>query len=264
MSSTVRIETFTKGKTLERNEDSFGFSDTSFVLADGATDKSGRLYDGKTGGEIVSRLIVREALASTVNGIELVEQLNQAVKKVYETYGISEDIREAKYRFTAGCVVVRTVEEKIVITHVGDVGMRLNGNTVYQYKTTTDGRNATLRSAYIQQTGDIAGSRDHIMSDLLQQFAYQNSADHELGFGVIDGTTTPKKFIHTVELDRHDIQTIELFTDGYFAFPTVVSIADWEKTYEQVEREDPDKYLKYKSTKSKDDRTVMILHFSQL
>lgn len=55
---------------------------------------------------------------------------------------------------------------------------------------------------------------------------------------------------------------IELFTDGYFAVPEGSTIQDWEDIYEKIEKEDPYKYLTYPSTKAKDDRTIMIVHFS--
>jgi len=54
---------------------------------------------------------------------------------------------------------------------------------------------------------------------------------------------------------------MELFSDGYFDIPQEVSIEAWEKSFEKVEKEDPDKYKKYKSTKSKDDRTIAIIRF---
>ena len=52
-----------------------------------------------------------------------------------------------------------------------------------------------------------------------------------------------------------------MFTDGYFAIPNGVEIRDWEDSYKKVERDDPDKYIKYKSTKSKDDRTIAVIKF---
>lgn len=257
----MKVETFSQGKTADRNEDFFGHNDTSFVLADGATDKSGRLYNGQTGGEIVSRTIVEQSLANELNGAELVTFLNGSVHGLYQVYGILADIHDPKFRFTAAFTAVRVQQEAIRVTQVGDVGMRVNGQAVYHHRTKIDEQNAEFRASYIQQTGDIAGSRAHLMPELLKQFAYQNNPDHELGYGVVDGTSTPSKFIQTHMFDLNDIKTIELFTDGYFDIPRHSTISDWEKTNEQVEKQDPDKYLKYKSTKSKDDRTVAIIRF---
>jgi hypothetical protein len=76
---------------------------------------------------------------------------------------------------------------------------------------------------------------------------------------VIDGTTTPEKFIRFFEYDQEFIETIELFSDGYCNIPAKVSIEAWEESYRESEREDPDKWLKFKSTKSRDDRTIAII-----
>ncbi len=96
---------------------------------------------------------------------------------------------------------------------------------------------------------------------LLKEFEYQNNPQKLLGYGVIDGTYTPAKFVKTFEYDLKKIHTIELFSDGYFDVPKEVSIKSWEKSFEKVEKEDPDKWKKYKSTKSKDDRTIAIIEF---
>lgn len=260
----VRVEVFSRGKSEERNEDCFGGSSTSFVLADGATDKSGRRYDGKTGGELVSGLVVKECLASELTGAELVEDLNTKVAELYRKLGIENDTKNALYRFTCSVVCVRVLKNRVVVTSLGDVGFRINGEAVYQDIKQIDIDNAEERARYIQETGDLAGSRKHIMPFLLGQFEYQNSKDHSLGYGAIDGTHTPQKEVKVFEFDAKDIRTIEIFSDGYFAIPKEVTIDAWERSNEEVEQEDPYKCKKYKSTKEKDDRTVSILAFDKV
>ncbi len=88
-----------------------------------------------------------------------------------------------------------------------------------------------------------------------------NDPIHPIGHGELTGGLVPKKYIHTEEFDLSEIGTLELFTDGYFKVPDEVSIDAWERSYQEVEREDPHKYKQYKSTKSKDDRTIMIVRF---
>lgn len=255
----IRVQTFSKGKTAERNEDYFDYNKTSFVIADGATDKSGRSYSEKTGGQIVSKLVVQEALSSALNGAELVDFLNKKVYQQYESLNITNDIARPQYRFTSGCIVVRIIAEQVFITYIGDLGFRINGNTVYQEVKQIDIDNAEERANYIKQTGDIHGSREHIKPLLLKQLEYQNNPQHPLGYGAIDGTTTPEKFIKTFQYPKKEIHLLELFTDGYFSIPSGTTISDWEKAFEKVEQEDPDKCKTHKSTKSNDDRTIAII-----
>jgi len=257
----VNVKTFSKGKIENRNEDYFDYNKNNFAIADGATDKSGRKYNNKTGEELVSNIVVKECLLTNLNGIELVNHINKKVNELYKDLKILDDIQDPKYRFSCVFICVRIKADKIIITYLGDLGFRINGTEIYQEIKQIDIENSETRSKYIQETNDVKGSRNHIMSLLLKQFKYQNNPQEHLGYGVIDGTKTPSKFVKTFEYDIKKIKTIELFTDGYFDIPHEVSIKSWEKIFEKVEKEDPDKWKKYKSTKSKDDRTIAIIEF---
>lgn len=260
----VRVEVFSRGKSEERNEDSFGSTGSSFVLADGATDKSGRLYEGKTGGELASELVVRKCLTTELEGVDLIEHLNTKVMELYRDLGIERDAQNPLYRFSCSFVCVRVSNDVVTITTLGDSGFRINGSIVHRMIKQIDNDNAEERARYIQETGDIAGSRKHIMPLLLKQFDYQNTGDHPLGYGVIDGTSTPRKYVETFAYDRNEIQTLEIFSDGYLAVPKETTIDAWERLNDDVEREDPSKYKKYKLTKEKDDRTVAILTLDKI
>jgi len=257
----VEVQNFSEGKISIRNEDYFDSSGYSFVLADGATDKTSVKYHGKTGGELISRLVVKESLSSELNGTELVDLLNKKVYQLYRELGITEKVRDPIYRFACGFICVRDTGGKIVITYLGDLGFRINGAEVYQEINQVDIENAEERAKYIAETGDLEGSRKHILPFLLEQFKYQNNPQEALGYGVIDGTNTPGKFVKTFDYDKDEIRTIELITDGYFDIPQEVSIAAWEKSHAIVELEDPDKWKNYKSVKSNDDRTIAIIKF---
>lgn len=257
----VKVQTFSKGKIENKNEDYFDYNDACFVIADGATDKSGKKYNGKTGGELVSRIVVKECLSTNLNGVKLVNYLNNKIQELYADLNIIDEIQDPKFRFTCGFICIRIIGNKILITYLGDLSYRINGSEIYQETKQIDNENSEARSKYIRETSDVNGSRDHIMPLLLKQFKYQNNPEEPLGYGVIDGTKTPSKFVKTFEYDLEKIHTIELFSDGYFDVPQEVLIEAWEKSFEKVEKEDPDKWKKYKSTKSKDDRTIAIIEF---
>jgi len=259
----TKVNFFSKGKSEDRNEDFFSYNENSFVLSDGATDKSGKTYEGKTGGEIISQFVVKEALSSKLNGVELINFLNQRVSSLYSDLNITDIIGNAQFRFSCTIVVLRIVDDKLIITCVGDSGFRINGKEVYRDTKQVDIINAKERSKYILETNDISGSREYIMPLLLEQFEYQNNPNNSLGYGVIDGTNTPEKFIKVFQYSKDKIKTIEIFSDGYFLIPFESSISEWEKSFEYVEREDPYKFNQYKSTKAKDDRTVAIIRFDE-
>lgn len=253
------IEIFSQWKWLNKNEDSFWCDGNTFVVVDWSTDKSGRLYNSFTWWELVSKLVSNTILSTDLNGYELVSFLNTKVRDLYISLDILDDTYDPKYRFTCLFCVVRIVKNILYITQVGDVWIRINGTEVYQQIKQVDINNAQERSDYIIKTWDIAWSRDHIMPLLVKQFDYQNNINSVLWYGAIDWFITPEKFVHILEYDLNLVRTIELFSDGYCLIPSEISIWSRESAFEKVEKEDPYKYLHYKSTKTADDRTIMII-----
>ncbi|WP_172746689.1 protein phosphatase 2C domain-containing protein [Neorhizobium sp. T25_13] len=92
---------------------------------------------------------------------------------------------------------------------------------------------------------------------------FQNVTDRALGYGGLDGFKLPAKFIETRRYPISEIETIELFSDGYFEPGSEFGIASWEEAFEKVEQEDPFKIGRYMSTKGTtdvqwtDDRTYV-------
>ncbi len=257
----VKVQAFSKGKTEDKNEDCFDYNKTAFVVVDGVTIKSRENYNSKTGGGFISQRVAKECLLTDLNGIKLVNHLNNKIRELYIDLNIIDEIQDPKLRFACGFICARILSNKIVITYLGNLGFRINGSEIYQRTGQIDIDNSEARAKYIRETNDVDGSRDYVMPLLLEQFKYQNNPQDVRGYGVIDGTQTPLKFVKVFEYDLEKINTIELFSDGYFEIPHEVSIEAWEKSFEKVEKEDPDKWKKYKSTKSKDDRTIVIIEF---
>jgi hypothetical protein len=103
-----------------------------------------------------------------------------------------------------------------------------------------------------------------------------------LGQACIDGTAVPTALVLERRLPRSEVRSIELFTDGYFGVPSPErevparmgaserepphpTVAEWERHFALVEREDPFKIGRFASTKGSlpgkftDDRTVLVL-----
>lgn len=95
------------------------------------------------------------------------------------------------------------------------------------------------------------------------QGKFQNVTEPVLGYGGIDGFTVPSRFVETRSYALADIETIELFSDGYFKPGTGFGVASWEAAFQEVEAEDFHKIGRYMSTKGTtstqltDDRTYL-------
>ncbi|WP_108395421.1 protein phosphatase 2C domain-containing protein [Devosia submarina] len=82
---------------------------------------------------------------------------------------------------------------------------------------------------------------------------FQNVTEPVLGYGGIDGFAVPSRFIETRSYPLADIDTIELFSDGYFRPGAEFGIAAWEAAFAEVEAEDLHKIGRYMSTKGTTD-----------
>jgi hypothetical protein len=95
------------------------------------------------------------------------------------------------------------------------------------------------------------------------QGEFQNVTDKVLGYGGLDGFAVPDRFIEHRSYALADVETLELFSDGYFEPARGFGVAAWEASFRAVEAADPHKIGDYLSTKGTtslaltDDRTYL-------
>ncbi|MBU1336728.1 MAG: hypothetical protein KJ944_12440 [Alphaproteobacteria bacterium] len=105
----------------------------------------------------------------------------------------------------------------------------------------------------------LPGVPDNELLDLIQhgiahgQGNFQNVTEPVLGYGGIDGFLVPPRFIETRSYDLAEVETIELFSDGYFKPGEGFGVAAWEAAFQEVETEDYHKIGRYMSTKGTTD-----------
>lgn len=256
----MKVSVFTKGKDNVRNEDHYGYNKETFVVADGATDKSGKLYNGKTGGEILSCLISSICLETRLTGVKLVKKLTEECAAFYKKNNRLA-LTNGFYRFAASFVCARLMKDKLIVTQVGDSAFRTNRKNIYLNTWSVGALASELRARYIQTTADIKGSRQFILPLLKAEYVFYNHSKSPAGWGVINGTPVPKKFIKIYHFPIKSINSLEIFSDGYYDIPKGMEVKDWEQIYKRIEKEDPYKYKNYKATKTKDDRTIMVVQF---
>ncbi|WDR06844.1 hypothetical protein PSQ90_05180 [Devosia rhodophyticola] len=119
----------------------------------------------------------------------------------------------------------------------------------------------------------LPGAPEHELLLLIQQGIahgqgdFQNVTEPVLGYGAIDGFPVPSRYIETRSYALADVETIELFSDGYFKPGIDFGIASWEAAFAAVEAEDLHKIGRYMSTKGTtatqltDDRSYLGVRF---
>jgi hypothetical protein len=174
-------------------------------------------------------------------------------------------------------VAARAVGDRLVVTQVGDSFFRING-TVYENNKAVDTIRASERIKKIQELArlrpdgvptkvDIAAGREAIQDELNKQHLLQNNIDDPLGYGVLDGTTVPDRFVKVYEFELDAVSSLELVSDGYYgAFPDDATVPAWEAVHRRQLETDPYNIGEFPSTKGSsngrpgDDRAVIIAH----
>lgn len=138
-------ESFTQAKDKENpdsNEDRLvAVTDRLYAVIDGATDKSGRTYDGLTGGQIAGRIledVLRNVARDLSQGLGAPEtsailgRVNGRLRKKYRGLGIAGLIRRDPWRrFSAQATIAIRHESSYRFIVVGDTGLRLNRREVF-------------------------------------------------------------------------------------------------------------------------------------
>ncbi len=278
------VATFSQGKEPPKNEDRFVATPNYLSVIDGATANPPIKLEGYTSGEFASNQIshILQSLPPGLYGQELIDTISEQFHKSLLALP-KEQADELKAKpFAkpyASFAAATRVGEKIYITQVGDIGFRINGGPVHEDPKTIDGMHATMRIAAMKKAEaegksfeeQLVAGEDAIRPSLREQVSrYQNQPrERRLGYGAIDGDHVHDKFVRVFTVDVKDVQTLEMYSDGYFKPALDATIDSWEQAFQEVEAEDPYKLRRYASVKGSipgvrptDDRTVLIARFT--
>ncbi|MHA1567594.1 MAG: hypothetical protein ACTSX7_19965 [Alphaproteobacteria bacterium] len=169
----THTEAFTQAKDKEdpdSNEDRFlAVPDCLYAVIDGATDKSGRSYDGLTGGQIAARIledVLRNVArcpsdAAALSTSAILGRVNRRLRRQYHALGITDVIsKEPWCRFSAQASIAIRRKSHYRFIVVGDTGLRINAEELFSGPTPGDIICAQLRVAvhrYLTKCG--AGSQ---------------------------------------------------------------------------------------------------------
>ncbi len=266
-------------KNPERNEDGFVATSHTFAVIDGSAPRTDVKFLGSSSAQFATNVLkdVFKSTPSSLNGIELVNaitaRINEEVAKVEGAQEILAKKPEA--RPAALFTAARIHDNKLVVTAVGDVRFRVNGNLIHQDHILSEDLMIQKRVAAMEkaQADNKELSDDELRTlgraaidqDLKTQAGkYFNNPDDPLGLGIVDGTPVPAKFIKVYEFDIDSVETLEIFSDGYYVVPEEASVDAFESAFVQAEKEDPLRWKKYPAVKTSapdqfsDDQTVLI------
>ncbi len=325
------VAVFTQAKDARRPEDNEDrvviVKGRAYGVIDGVTDKTGKRFDGLTGGQIAARLIestlqraVRDCPVESLDGQTLIGRINEDFQAAFRRMGVgvSSDA-PAVVPLAAQLVLALILPSRVRFLLVGDAGLRINGSEVVRQSFPLDRIGAAVRTLVWHHMMDVSSDREAadrvarsytvsglkavlpdsirwidaetlaairrraleiaqevlpevppamietaVNSGMREQYRYANRL-HPLGFATLNGFPVPQQMIVEFERDISEMQSIELFSDGYFGCPDGTGLDDWEDWFARVEEEDPAKVGRHESTKGSiagryaDDRTVVVL-----
>lgn len=210
---------------------------TFVAVIDGATDKSGRLYDGQTGGRLAAEAVagVVSSLPSSMDPFRAVEAFTAEVARLSRELGVPE----LSTTPPTASVAVLSVERR-ELWRVGDIhmGVRVGQHlTPYSGEKAVDVAAAMARAAYTACL--LAGGhgeedlrrddpgRRFILPLLEAQGVLANAPiPTPFAYGVIDGRPVPARLVEVLPLPQEACEVI-LASDGYLsAAPTLQDAED--------------------------------------
>lgn len=257
------IEEFIEGKNKNPNlcEDKIYKGNRFISIIDGATSKSKKRFEGKSGGlcaaEIVfkSLELIENNMSLLTDPIQICDFIRKQFISFYNKHNINY-IEEPTSRIVASSVIYDNSTKKIFF--IGDCLAILKNNSkeiLLENSKEIDDITSNTRSLYIAsllkrkefsveslRKEDLG--RDYIEPLLKEQLRFQNK-NIMYGYGCFDGTPIPKNFINIFNVKPNT--NIILSSDGY---PKLFSnLNDSEIYLKSVLSEDPLLYKIYKTTK---------------
>lgn len=253
-------------------EDGLFFNDHYLAVFDGATDKSGKSYDGKKGGRVSRDIIqgVFQELPPNTDKAEILKRINDKYQEFYKANADIDFAKEPLFRPTATLIWYNLDTNELVA--IGDSKARIDGKNYNDEAKLVDILNSDLRVKVIKTLGltdDQVRAEDlgrfYILPLLQRQAEFQNNpqAPEAFQFWAIDGFPIPPEKLRVWKFEKAP-QTIELSSDGYETYPPEATIDSYEKTLKEELASDPMR-ITHPSTKgvskdnySFDDRAVLI------
>lgn len=241
----------------EDNEDAFYVGPYFVAVIDGATSKSKRRWNGETSGRMVAQLVKQTfaQIPSDATMREAVDLLTSALKHRYEKCGLLEKARsKPEQRATASFVALSLTRKELWM--LGDCQCLLDQEWVTNTKL-VDEINANARSLYleaelcrgrtIEELLQEDTGRAYIMPLLKRQMLFQNNPEAgQYWYPVLDGFEVPEPGLRVLSIPDN-IETIVLASDGYPVLKDTLEAS--EEALQEILRDDPLLFRKYKSTK---------------
>lgn len=268
------VANIAKTRNPETCEDKIYIGPYFVAVIDGATSKTDKRWEGKTGGRVGAEILwdTFTTIPYDATARQATDLLTAAIQTFYEEHHATQEIEADPVKRISACFVAASLWRK-EIWFVGDCQCMVDQNIINNKKaidTVTSNARAVFLESEICKGSTIDGllqddrGREFILPLLERQILFQNNPQAgEYWYPVIDGSFVPDEGIRIVSLPEH-VESIVLASDGYPILKE--GLEESEKALAEILHDDPLLFRKYKTTKgvksgqvSFDDRTYVRL-----
>ncbi len=242
------LEQFIKGKNPDTSlcEDMLFVSENFIAVIDGATAKTAKLFNGKSGGKAAA-----ETICDTLKTLDSHSTVYEAVNIITEKISALYELHEEKGAAAASAIIYSCYRKEIWC--IGDCQCIIDGekhlhekeiDRILSEQRAQVIEDAIKSGATIEELSKNDIGRQAILPQLKEIHQLANK-ECPLGYDVFNGTPVPESLIKTYTVKENDI--VVLASDGY---PNLCETLEKSEAFLAKEiAENPLCYLRYKSTK---------------
>jgi hypothetical protein len=253
-------------------EDAFYVTEHYACVIDGATDVSGKRYDGQTAGQLISQVVAQTVptLPPEADIAEIIGLINKALVRCYMELGILHSVQENPFSCPTAAMVIYSKSRRTVWM-VGDCQCMIDGEEHTNPKQVDD-IIANVRSLFLEAELQKGRTIEELLQKdtgfeavrpFIQMQYYMHNLQEETQYSYVSVTGFEFNLdrIKSVRV-KPDAQYLSLASDGYpCIFPT---LEESERYLRHILDTDPLCFREYKLAKgfvqgnaSFDDRTYL-------
>ncbi|WP_010273670.1 hypothetical protein [Paenibacillus senegalensis] len=221
----VEINLAAKTGQLADCEDRYCVTEHYACVIDGATDVSGKRYDGRTSGQVIASLLEEgvRLLPPEAALEEAVRRLNEGVLQAYKQRGIYESVTENAHSLPSAAMVIFSRHLRQVWM-IGDCQCMLDG-LLYTNEKDVDNVTAQARALFLEAELMRGKTIEQLMENdtgfaailpfLQAQYELQNAkSDSEFSYIGMTGFPFDLDQVKVVNVPQH-VRSLVLASDGY-------------------------------------------------